>query len=706
MASLRRIGASALLLFAGAGGAAAGSSPPDLLDPDLDVRALPSLVVRWTCRCNPAAVTVGPAPGGGAVYVQSYRRFFALDVETHDVLWDHKLEEAHRPVGAPLLLEDRVGVVYGDRLFLVEPTSGVLVAEVELDGTVDDAVGPPLTLAVLRRSDPPGPPDGEILRIDEASGSVVARRGLRVLDLAAREGRLLALRLLPSARASDGGSAPEPERLIELSPDDLSTVRTWRGADDHFLPAPRGDRLLVPSEQTAEGTRHRWLAGLFDGDGDGGSPLPPRPRDGFHDLEAELQAELPAGSKVPAALRRLDPETGEVLWTVPLPHRLGAWLWDGGRLLVHTRPAEGGRGLLLTLDRDTGEVLEAAYGLAGVRSLARRGELVIAGAGQEVVAFESGERGPPEARVLPVAEEVERLLGRLEGRREPFVDRDTAGEVLALGPDALPILAARLPALAPHAALTVTRVLAEARYEPAAPRLAELLRTFPPPPEDAPPEWHNAHPKVEILAALGRIGGPPEVPAMGAVLLDPGEDFRVHERALTALAEIGSPVAVPWIDRFYASRGQDGPPEPPPEPTHPGEASPRGGSTPWSEADRIRLAVVRHFAAFRKHHVEGPFCVVAHRPLPWSHGGAGRPLRTVGPGEEAESSRSCFTIRPEPATEEETREYLGLRPELGPDERLWVLHVRSRHFAEAHWVVLRPVAGRWLVRTMTPWWVT
>lgn len=701
-----------------ASGASGAQAPPDLLDPDLDVRSLPSLVVRWTCNCNPAGATVGPAPGGGAVYVQGYRRFFALDAETHDVLWDHKIESSGRALAPPLLLDDRLAVVYADRLFLVEPVSGVIVAEVELEGRIDRAVGPPLTVAYRPRSEDTRPLEREIVRIDEASGRVLVRRRLEILDLEAEDGRVLAVRAVspPPAPAADPPS--EPDRLLELSPDDLATLRSWPGAGAHFLDPSRGEGgLRVPFERTDDGPRYVRLEALGE-HGPGEEALEaPRPYDGWSSLDPELRVKVPRGGaqEEPAALRRVDPRTGETLWTRLLPHRVRATLWDGGRILVHTRPRDGGRGLLVGLDAETGEVLTAAYGLAGVRSLERWGDLLIAVAAERVVAFEADAFGPPEAQVRPVAEEVDRLLARLEGRRAPRAHPDVFQELDALGPDAHPLLLARLPALAPQAALTVAGVLGQAGYEPAAPRLAELLLEFPDPPEDAPDEWHHSHPKAAILRHLAPVAGEDQLPAIGAVLLDDEEAPQVHEQALAALAEIGTPEVLPWLERFYGLTDQaEGRLATDPErPDTDGDGrpdaldpAPRGGAEPETEEERIRRAVVRHYAAFRKRHESGPFCVISERPLEWSGRGFGKILLPVRPGSDPEVHRRCQTLAARPATDEEAGQSREQLPELEPDDRLWLVTERSEHFAEAHWVVLRSVAGRWLVRRMTMWWIT
>jgi len=231
----------AFLVLVAAASVAAWAQVPDVLAPDLDVRALPSLVVRWRCHCSPTSATVGPVPGGAAVFVMSPWRFFALDAATHDLLWDHKLDDATRPIGRPLLLEDRVALVYQDRVFLVEPASGVVVAEVELDGRVEHAAGPPLPLALVRSGEGSWRSRQEVVRIDGTTGQVVARRPLGVIDLAVEDGRLLVVPLAPAGEAAQAPSAAVFHHLVELSPEDLSTVASWPGVDAHFLHSSRVD---------------------------------------------------------------------------------------------------------------------------------------------------------------------------------------------------------------------------------------------------------------------------------------------------------------------------------------------------------------------------------------------------------------------------------------------------------------------------------
>jgi len=720
-------GGLAFLVLVAAAGVTAWAQVPDVLSPDLDVRALPSLVVRWRCHCSPTSATVGPVPGGAAVFVMSPWRFFALDAATHDLLWDHKLDDATAPVGRPLLLEDRVALVYQDRVFLVEPASGVIVSEVEMQGRVEHAVGSPLTLALIRSGEGSWRSRQEVVRIDATTGQVVARRSLGVIDLAAEDGRLLVVPLAPTGEAAQAPSAAVFHHLVELSPEDLSTIASWPGVDAHFLHSSRDGRVLVPVGRTEDGWRYVFADELAQGgaesDGTERGAMPRTSSSGtFHDMDAELQAGNQSNALEPTPLRRVDQRTGEVLWTTVIPDQIGAWLWDGGRLLVHTRPFEGGRGLLLTLDPATGEVLEAAYGLAGVRSLTRWGDLLIAVTRDEVVAFAAETRGPPEAQVRPVAEEVDRLLARLAGRRAPWGDSQTTQELEALGPEALPLLAARLPELGPQAALTVVAVLADADYQLAAAVVADLLDSFPETPDDAPKEWTHRRPKTVIVRALGRIGGPDQVPAIGRFLLDPATSVRDQERAVLSLVEMGVPEVVPWVDRFYARSEAEaaaeagtrhaadgGPARTSAASNNPGrrETPSHRPDRPPGEEDAIRLAIVRHVAAFDR--LNGSHClwVVTDRPMEIPALGPVTTIHTVRPGFPLDDRPDrCSLLSPAPATEEEAAEYPDQYPQPAPGDQLWVLHRRSGAFSSADWVVVRPVGDRWLVRDITSWWMS
>ena len=95
-------------------------------------------------------------------------------------------------------------------------------------------------------------------------------------------------------------------------------------------------------------------------------------------------------------------------------------------------------------------------------------------------------------------------------------------------------------------------MLADADYEPAAGAVADLLDSLPETPDDAPKEWTHRRPKSAIVRALGAIGGPDQVPAIGRFLLDPATAVRDQEQAVLSLVEMGVPEVVPWVDRFYA----------------------------------------------------------------------------------------------------------------------------------------------------------
>lgn len=736
-------------------------------EPDLDPRSLPSLVVHWECHCNAAGIAVAD----GTVFVQEYRRIFALSAETHELLWDRKLEGSQGVPRGPLALPGRIAAAWGQRLLLLDAATGVEIADLPFDGRLERLVGPPLAVVMIHRSeDDPRRFVDTLFRIDPESGVVLAQREVNVSDLVAvlggpgGEPRLLAVSFgPPEANPSDREGS-----LLALSARDLTTIESWPGAVYHLVRNWRhpGDTFLVPVASTPEGfgvRRYDARSGELE------TEVLPRPREGsfLEDLDLDLQATVNPEPGEPEAIRRIDPESGEILWTTELAGRAGGWVRDGDRLFVHTRPVSRGRGLLLTLDWATGEIERTVYGLRDVTAIELWQDRLILQSGDGVIAVAADEVGPPESELRPVEAEVERILERLARSRLPWVEPGVTQDLLALGAEAMPVLAERFEALPLGSAMAVAPAFGQAGYAPAAPLLARRLASAPGPIHD-PVEEIDRRSEFPFLRALGKIGGPEQVDVVGAILVDAERPTRVREQAALALGAMGGEgglaEAVPWIDRFYEGweaepddgGGTDGwwqvareetvwwstlgldPPaseggeesEAPdadgdglpdrveaslgtdpktadsdgderPDPLDP---APLGGAEPQSEEDRIRQAIVAHWAAFRSENHQVPVCVVSERPLEWSDGGAGRVLLPLAPGEEP--PETCRRLDPSPATEEELAEYEARYGELAPGERLWILDESQSWSAQASFVVLRPVATRWLVRDFILWWIT
>lgn len=145
-----------------------------------------------------------------------------------------------------------------------------------------------------------------------------------------------------------------------------------------------------------------------------------------------------------------------------------------------------------------------------------------------------------------VESEVERLLEPVERVNYPYPG--TAAELLTLGEEALPILVERLPRLSTAGVVVAAEVLGTERYRPAASALQAVLeRGLTPIPDK---HFRDRPNEIDVLRALGRVGGDAQVESVGRYLDDLSADRRfVIREALLALGEIGSQAAAAQVER-------------------------------------------------------------------------------------------------------------------------------------------------------------
>ncbi len=477
----------AALLTAATAAGDAGSL--DLGDP----RQLPSLEILWQSgggRFDFLAVADGVA------YVAGYRTLAAFDIATGDLVWDRQFRHRLLFPGF-LVLEDNLVAVFGYEIHLVDRQSGTTVGLYHTpEGVSPQIAGPPLVLWFSHRGE-----DGKLQRVgavrrDEETAGVTAERTFQ----ASSRAQLWVHGGHPVLRLGFSEGRSYHSTLQGLDGDDLTTLwelpdgkASWFGSE-LYLDVGAGDGRRLHAFDPATGRRGEALAAIpetcgFD-------------RIDRHGLAASYRHEPPI------RLRRFDTGSGETLWTRTLPGPAGGRVVLGDRLLVHCAAPAGGRGTLLELGWADGELRRAAYGLD--RSvLAAWEDRLITLTADGLVAFASDRFGPPEAATRGVDGEVRRILAEVERRgNSRFRDYHAVAELKSLGDEALPVLTGLLDQIGPAAFQVAARALAEAAYHPA-----------------------------------GHLLGP----RLGPRLLDPEAPGR--RRAWLALAGIGSPETLAWIDR-------------------------------------------------------------------------------------------------------------------------------------------------------------
>lgn len=287
--------------------------------------------------------------------------------------------------------------------------------------------------------------------------------------------------------------------------------------------------------------------------GELGPPLPTRASSkvsGGLSWELELTA-LQEGHR-PAAVRRNALRTGKPIWTLALPGDPEAWLLVGDRLYLHCEH-EGGHGYLLVVDWSEGRILNAAYGFSGIRGLLSLGDSLMAWTDEAVAAFSPSEFGPSTVNYGNVWDEVETILGRTTCDRDNVQTAVT--NLKTLGPDALRLIASRIPALSEPALAAAAAVLADAGYRPAASMLAARL-----PSGDASTgcalDWGlNARGvTVRLLQSLARLGGDAEVQRVTSIVTNADRDEDTRLQALATLASLSPSLALRVVRDLLSAR--------------------------------------------------------------------------------------------------------------------------------------------------------
>jgi hypothetical protein len=432
----------------------------------------------------------------------------------------------------------------GQALLILDRASGALRHTLALGGDVEDLVASPLAVVVRT-----GPDSEDLLAIDDQSGLVTATTPFHELVhhiigagshvvLSTSGHRVIGLRAGDLAEAWRREGFKGVERI--------DGVIHLLGPDYEVLP------LADPSTGTV-GPLHR----------------------GRSTQECVSPDTFPSGLRTAArgqglpclALQRYDPLTATVLWETQMPQvperstrvgevllvhvgarrRLTSPFWGGAPRWRYSLKAARGRGYLVVLDWNTGRLRRAAYGLRPVRFAHVSGDRLVLSGEDGIVAISTRDFGPAASRYR-VRDEVQRTLSRPAPRDQNGAPNpDVVGELLALGPEAAPALAAAVPGLDDDHLGAAAVVLQEARHRPAAPALAARLRETLGRTDDK-----AGFLQAELLGALNYAGGEAEVDLVAGMLTDEDRPRHVRRLALHALAGIGGPRAADALDRVLA----------------------------------------------------------------------------------------------------------------------------------------------------------
>jgi hypothetical protein len=366
---------------------------------------------------------------------------------------------------------------------------------------------------------------------------------------------LLAGRAAAPAAPPDWSRPRELPSLVRLWSNDLPVCRAT--LVDGVLHAVGGGRIVALDAQTGVVRGERPFAGpcddttlaqagLADGQADGRErTLPSRDPDdcarGYGVLSKGLSWDLlgaPHGSDFECrAIRRYSRRTGRPLWRTELPGGPAAAARWKDVVFVQADPGQG-RGYVVALDWATGAFRRAAYGLADVDWMYVHGDRLLFAGQRGIVAVAADRFGPPDGRTIPIADAVREILDHADDEAYARV------ELLRLGAEALPVLAAGLSTMDDARAAVAASALAAGGHRPAGPLLARRLAA-----RLASTGARAEDQRAAFLGALGGTGGPAEVDLVARIAEDASQTPRLRTTALHALAGIGSAAAADVIAR-------------------------------------------------------------------------------------------------------------------------------------------------------------
>ena len=514
---------------------AATSRPhgPSPIEEQIDVRALPSLLVEWRW---PGPVDVWRLEGD-VIYAVGEDRLAAIDVATGEALWDHDLE-VDCACSKLEVLPTRIVAGINGRAVLVDRASGALAADVPLGEAITSLVPDPL---VIGYRDPLG--THGLVRLDESSGVELARyQSLERISRVDRQGDWLIVQ-------GRGGS--DRTTLAGL---DLSLTEIWRRElAAESWPTRVGDEIVVRS--WADGAPTRWTLDPATGD------LRARAvRAETYEDAQEVSVEPLAGglalvleSAKPAKLIRPSRMAGEPLWAVDLPVTVDASV-EWGDQVVLARTPWGGRGVLLVVDTADGRIVAQVAGLRDMDQLRTAGDLLIGDTTKGLAAVRLDEFGPPEAASTTVEAAVKGILADLADPESGLDVYSVQQELESLGAEAMPFLTEAIPEVGLEVLTMIARLVSVAGHRAAAAPLAAragIVLEAPAAEFEAADLDRESH-LEQIAYALAAIANPGQA-AMLARLVE-SEDRLGYARlpAMAALGRLAPELAAAELARLRA----------------------------------------------------------------------------------------------------------------------------------------------------------